>query len=61
MGAGCWWEASGPLHSGDDTGLLECPGDMVAASPRVSNPREQGRSSNVIYWQLHTITSAVFC
>lgn len=38
-------------------GLLECPSDMTLF-PRVSNPRQQGRSGSVIYWE---VTHLQFC
>lgn len=48
-GFGCWQVILLSPHMGLFVGLLKCPHNMVAASPRVSNPRNQGRNCNPFY------------
>lgn len=63
--AGFWLLARGSLsRRASLEGSLSAPTIWQLASPRVSNPREQGGSCNVFHdlaSESHTITSAVFC
>lgn len=46
-GAGCWREASVPLHVGFFSGLLMCLHGMAAGSPHIKSfKREQGGSGS---------------
>lgn len=45
----CWQVILLSPHMGLSVGLLKCPHNMVAASPRVCNPRNQGRNCNPFY------------
>lgn len=50
MTSWCWLLAEGPAppHAGLSSEHLEYHHDMVAGSPRVSAPKEKGRSYNVV-------------
>ena len=51
VSAGCWKKASVPHHLHLSIGLLECPQDVAADSPKASDPKEQSRSHSVFYNQ----------
>lgn len=48
-GFGCWQVILLSLHMGLSVGLLEWPHNTVVASPRGSNPGNQGRNRNPFY------------